>query len=189
MATEPEPPRLSPRPRTPDGWGREMTAALERGKRANRSRAVALYREAAALAPWDAESPVRLALLLLEDGHLLEAEAALATAAPLDKPLTLRYMEALARARLAERRGRLDDAASAYERAAAMMPLAQTPLLAAARLLFVRGRSAEARALLARLTSTAGAGDDPRWQFVLGQTWRRGEYLQQLDGMVRRCGR
>ncbi len=96
----------------------------------------------------------------------------------------------MTRARIAEGQGRSEDAASAYALAASIVPSAQTPLLGLARLQFMSGGADAAReTLLGKLPLTsAAAAADPRWELAFGQTWRRGEYLERLEHMVRQCG-
>jgi len=178
------------RARPLDEWGKTLIRVATRDKRGNRDRAIALYREATRLWPADAEAHLRLAFLLAEDGQLTEASAALAAAQPLSKPSVLGYFESLVSARIAERQSRLEDATAAYMRAAAIFPHAQTPLLAAARLLLFRGDASGARDVLkTRLPSTSrDQADDPWWHILFGQSWRRQEYLQRLNSLVRACG-
>jgi tetratricopeptide (TPR) repeat protein len=180
----------APHPAPPlDQWGRDLFATAGRGIRANRNRAIELYREVTTRWPSDAESCLRLAFLLTEDGRLEEADAVLAGARPLAKPPVLAGYESLIAGRLAERRSRPGDAVAEYMRAAAIAPRAQTPLLAAARLLFLQGEAASARQLLAaRLPSTsADQSADPWWQMTFGQTWRHREYVQRLNALIRPC--
>jgi tetratricopeptide (TPR) repeat protein len=188
---EPEPEGLPTDPPRLDAWGRTLADVASRSKRANRDRAIVLLRQVAALSPSDAEAHLRLAFLLLEDGRLEEAQSAIKAAATLAKPKMLQYYEALVTARLAERQGRLDAAAKGYRVASSLVPGAQTPVLAAARLLFLGGRYDEARKLVHSGLGAASAEDesDPWWQLGFGQTWRWREYLNRFDSMVRPCGR
>ena len=102
----------------------------------------------------------------------------------------MQYYEALVTARLAERQGRQDAAEEAYSVAASLAPRAQTPVLAAARLLFLRGRYDEARKRIHDSLGSASAEveSDAWWQLGFGQTWRWQEYLNRFDSMVRPCG-
>lgn len=172
-----------------DEWGRVLVRSARASKRTNWERSVLLFREVAAIWPSDAEAYLRLAQLLIEEGQLSEASAALKAAAGLDKPTVLMYLEALLRARLAERQGQTDSAHSAYDAAGSMFPSAPTPALAMARLDFLAGRADVARdALRSELGGSSSPVNDPRWELLLGQTWRREEYLQRFERLVRSCG-
>ena len=57
-------------------------------------------------------------------------------------------------------------ARAAFERAAALRPAAQSPLLALSQLAYSRGDSGEAAALLARVAELPALdGDDPWWTY------------------------
>ena len=78
--------------------------------------------------------------------------------------------------------GRLDDARSAYDRAAGRFPDAQSPLLALAELARRRGDRAAALAAMNRMFALRDPidRDDPFWRYLVSQGRRADEWLDEL---------
>jgi tetratricopeptide (TPR) repeat protein len=150
---------------------REMSVAQEERRRLES--AVRGYEALLADHPGLLEAHLRIGPLLLRLDRVAEAEQHLERAAGLAPDGRQAYLIALFLADAYERRGRLEDAVAAYGVARQRMPLAQTPLVALARLHALRGRMADARAALAALDDGAAAAapvrPDPWLGYVGGQ--------------------
>jgi tetratricopeptide (TPR) repeat protein len=130
-------------------------------------RAESFYRRALTIDPGAAEAGVRLGRVL----SLLERNAEALTQLPrLDAsaPPMLRYYETLFTGAAAEALGRLDEARTAYERAAELYPRAQAPRLALSQLAGRTGDSARAIEAIKNVLSATqepGLEDDPFWMY------------------------
>jgi hypothetical protein len=110
---------------------------------------------------------VRRGFLLFRLGRRAEALAVL-TATGNIADATLGYWAALFRGRVLETEGTPDDAAAAYERAAALFPGSQTPAVALASLWKRHDRPIDAGRWAAAVTSGQRAGLDPWWEYWSG---------------------
>lgn len=115
-----------------------------------------------------AEASSRRGLLLLRLDRADEALAALDEADKAGGDETVRYLTALFRGRTLERLERHDAAAAAYERAASIMPGAQTPAVALASLWQRHDRPADALEWAHRAMTTPAGWVDPWWLYWRG---------------------
>jgi len=123
-----------------------------------------LLRRVVKLAPDFAEARLHLGRVLAEQGQHKEALPELTRALAVIKNQDLQYFGHLFAGRSAAVLGQMPAAREAFERAAALRPAAQSPLLALSQLAYTRGDSAEAAALLARLAELPALElDDPWW--------------------------
>jgi tetratricopeptide (TPR) repeat protein len=173
----------------PDNWGRRFVRTARSSKRSNRNAAMTAYHDALLADPANTEARLRLAFLMTEDGRTSQAESLLRTTQHVEQPPILGYLAALVRARLAERESRLEEAVARYSEAATLVPEAQTPTIARARIRLLQGDAAGARVIIARDLPHASASPDadPWWRYLFGQTWRAQEFLDRLDKVVRTC--
>lgn len=114
-----------------------------------------------------AEVAIRRAFLLHRLGAHARALETLDAAPPTSDPV-VGYWRALIRGRVLSSVGRLDDAAEAFERAAALHPQAQTPAIALSVLLLKVNQRDRAMAWATRARTTTAAGADPWPQYWLG---------------------
>lgn len=129
-----------------------------------------LLERAAALAPNDAEAPMRLGLVLIHTRNIREAIGVLeALTARRDLPVRNRYLANLFLGHAYQREQRFEDAQRAFDAALAAADV-QSALLALSHNAQLQGRSADAAALAERAT-TATLKPDPWWQYHFGQYW------------------
>jgi tetratricopeptide (TPR) repeat protein len=133
----------------------------------NRKRAVEYYRKALAFDSTHAEARVRLAKVLLEDGRAGEAMRVMTP--PIHSgDRAVQFYAALVLGSIHEEEGRLSEARTAYARAGAVFPRAQTPLIPMARLARELGDDAgakDATTRLALLPRPAWRGEDPWFEY------------------------
>lgn len=134
-------------------------------------------REAPAVA---AEASTRRGLLLLRIGRVDDALAAFDEADAGAGDEMVRYWSALFRGRALEQRGRHEQAAAAYERAAALAPSAQSPLVALASLWQRHDRPADAQRWARRAMSTPAGALDPWWVYWLGDVRHTADRLATI---------
>jgi tetratricopeptide (TPR) repeat protein len=171
------------------GISEEMRASprisnLSAGDRRDESkRAEAHYRRVLAINPDRLEARLRLGRVLQQRNAMTEARAMLT---PLVETPDARiaYLAQLFLGGIEDATGKADAAAALYDRAAALIPNAQTARLAASELRHRRGeRQAAADAV------PAAAGDantfDPWWTYVFGEYWRRDLLLDALRKLRR----
>jgi tetratricopeptide (TPR) repeat protein len=131
-----------------------------------------LFRSALALRPEFPEARLRLGRVLGLLGRHEEAAKELAQAREAMDDALLQYFAALFLGAEDEALGRYDSAREAYERAAAIEPMAQSPWLALSQLARRRGDRASALRALQQmfdLPSTEPERDDPWWQYHVVQ--------------------
>jgi len=123
-----------------------------------------LLRRAVKLSPEFAEARLHLGRVLAEQEHHEDALPELRRALSVIKNQDLQYYGELFVGRSAAALGQALAARAAFERAAALRPGAQSPLLALSQLAYSRGESGEAAALLARVAELPALElDDPWW--------------------------
>ena len=109
------------------------------------------------------EARIRLGRVLSLQGNHAQAVRELRAALQRTELSTLRYFGHLFLGGASEAAGRLDDAAAAYEAAAAAFPTAQSPRLSLSRLALHRGDAQSARGAIARLSRPLEQDEDPWW--------------------------
>ena len=123
-----------------------------------------LLRRAVKLSPEFAEARLHLGRVLAEQEQHKDALPELTRALSAIKNQDLLYFGQLFVGRSAAALGQIPAARAAFERAAALRPAAQSPLLALSHLAYSHGDSGEAAALLARVAELPALdGDDPWW--------------------------
>ena len=162
--------------------------ALLLNERLNLADAERRYRTALEREPRHAEARVRLAHVLSRRDRPADAVATLQS--PLEtSDRVVRYYGALVLAQASEATGHLDAATKAYEGAAALFPLAQSPILALLRLARARGDEQTAKDLTARV---AGLGPDesrrhdPWWVYYDCNGRNRDIEVERLWALYRR---
>jgi tetratricopeptide (TPR) repeat protein len=126
--------------------------------------AAGLLRRAVKLSPEFPEARLHLGRVLAEQQRHKEALSELTRALSVIKNLDLQYYGQLFVGRSAAALGQIPAARAAFERAAALRPAAQSPLLALSQLAYSHGDSGEAAALLARIAELPALElDDPWW--------------------------
>ena len=160
-----------------------MTIAIE-SERAELRQAETFFRRALAKQADMAEAHLRLGRVLGLEGHHTEAAAELRqvlTSLP-DDPL--RYYGELFLGAEEEALGHFDAARDGFERAAALFPSAQSPLIALSELAKRRGDRAGALAAIDRLFKLPPAGheerDDPWWSYHVAQARDADALLEAL---------
>jgi len=123
-----------------------------------------LLRRAVKRSPAFPEARLHLAHVLAEQGQHKEALVELTQALPAIEDHTFQYYAQMFLGRSGAETGDVARARAAFERAAQLMPAAQSPLIALSQLAYGRGDADEAAALLARVaTLPALENDDPWW--------------------------
>jgi tetratricopeptide (TPR) repeat protein len=123
-----------------------------------------LLRHAVKLDPSFAEGRLHLGHVLGERDQHKAALPELTRALSQIQDQTLQYYGQMFLGRAAAETGDAARARAAFERAAALRPAAQSPLLALSQLAYSRGDSGEAAALFARVAELPALdGDDPWW--------------------------
>jgi tetratricopeptide (TPR) repeat protein len=129
------------------------------------------FRDVLALDPGVHEARLHLGRLLLVRGRTIEAELPLEEVAARTGDDRQRYLARLFLGRLAERRGRLDDAARSYTHALGGWPDSQAARLALAYALERSSGPAAARLLVAGTLAASRRlerAEDPQWFYVFG---------------------
>jgi tetratricopeptide (TPR) repeat protein len=127
-----------------------------------------------------AEAAVRLGLLLFRLGRSEDALTWLDRAERQGGDRAVQYWTALFRGRVLEARQAPMEAAAAYERAATLVPEAQTPAVALASLWQRHDRPAEARRWAARAIAAPGGLADPWFVYWRGDLRLAGDRLTAL---------
>lgn len=154
--------------RSGDGPARLAIAPTDTATRRQAELALNEYTRVRHIAAVAAEAEVRRGLLLARLGRPDDALAALDAAERADGDAPVRYWTWLFRGRVLEDLGRVTDAAAAYERAAAIVPTAQTPAVALASLWQRHDRPDEALRWATRAMSTPAGSVDPWWLYWHG---------------------
>jgi tetratricopeptide (TPR) repeat protein len=139
--------------------------------------------DALALDPGLHEARLRLGRLLLVRGGLIEAEPALEAVERVSTDERQRYLARLFLGRLAERRGRLDDAARLYAQALEGWPDSQAARLALAHALERQLGPAAARPVVSATLSASRRLDraaDPWWLYPFGPPGLAGAALDRV---------
>ncbi len=162
-------------PRVTDISAGDRRRALERAEK--------YYRAAVAAMPGRLEARLRLGRVLQQRDRLPEARTELA---PLVAAGDLRvaYLAALFLGGIEDHEHHAAAAAGLYDRAAALIPSAQTARLAASE---IRHRGGDRQAAADAIPAAAGDGNDldPWWSYVFGEFWR-GEILLNAIRAARR---
>jgi tetratricopeptide (TPR) repeat protein len=154
---------------------------------ARRAEAIEYFRAALGLDPEQAEAGVRLGRVLLADGQLQGARAALEDALDPEPPMMMHYLGSMFLAQVIAAQGDADGALARYRAITARWPECQSAHIALSRAHALRGEhEAAARALESlRLEHSARACGDPWWGYNLGQAWRWGGFVESLRARVR----
>lgn len=148
------------------------------------------FRAALAIDSSQAEAGVRLGRVLLAQGKLKDARAALEDALDPEPPMALHYLGSLFLAQVLGAQGDAAGELARYQAVAARWPECQSARVALSRALGKRGdHAAAARALEPlRIEHGARACNDPWWIYNLGQAWRWGPFVQALRERVTKEG-
>jgi tetratricopeptide (TPR) repeat protein len=168
------------------GVGRQLTVGSERLNLVGADR---YFREALKADPRNTEARVRLGHVLGRQRWHNDAIAELQHALKAGPDPTLSYYALLALGREEELLGRTADARRSFERAAALFPAAQSPLLALARLSFHDGDPRRAGGALDRifaLSDDEGRRFDPWWDYYTGIGRFHESLLKQLYDRVQK---
>lgn len=164
--------------------GGQATLRLDTGERSPSEQeqiraALSTFTPLAADADVGAEADVRSGLLWHRMGNQARALEAVDRGLAASRDPIVSYWGQMIRGRIMEATNRLDDARTAYERAATLVPTAQTPAVALAAILLVQNDRAGAEQWAARARAP-GVGDmrDPWWMYWFGD-------LRMLDALVR----
>ena len=174
-----------PVPQNPEQL-RNSTASLL-NDRFNLADAERHYRTVLAREPGHAEARVRLARVLIRSGRHADAIALLRPRLETSDGV-IRYYGALVRAQAAEATASLDAAREAYEHAAALFPLAQSPLLALIRLARERADEQAVKDLTLKMTALGHherQRPDPWWNYFDCNGRNRNTEVERLWAMYR----
>jgi hypothetical protein len=126
------------------------------------------------------EAAARLARLRLSRGEAAAGRELLDRALARQLPPEVRYLALLFRAAAAHAAGDAGAAVHDYEAAAAIMPAAQTPPLALARIADEEHRRADARTWIDRALAAGPSSVDPWRRYIQGQGWQLDTRLEAL---------
>jgi tetratricopeptide (TPR) repeat protein len=157
-----------------------LVAAADRAARREAEQALTTLNRVREFPTVAAEAAVRRGLLLVRLDRADEALTALDEAEAAGGDDAVRYWTWLFRGRALERLERHVDAAAAYERAAVIMPAAQSPAAALASLWQRHDRPAEALSWARRAMNTPAGAIDPWWLYWRGDLRHSGERLAAL---------
>lgn len=124
-----------------------------------------LLRRAVKRSPAFPEARLHLARVLAEQGQHKDALEELTQALPAIEDHTFQYYAQMFLGRSGAETGDFARARAAFERAAQLMPAAQSPLIALSQLAYGRGDADEATALLARVAILPALENDDPWWF------------------------
>ena len=141
------------------------------------------FKEAARMAPESIEARLRLGRGLYQIGDLEGAARELDAARVLKGPATVKYLVLLFRGMVEAARGALEAADPLYAEALALVPLAQSGVVARSEAAYLRGRSTEAASAMLALLGR-NKKDDPWWLYIQGQWWHFEERLARLRAQV-----
>ena len=164
--------------------GRQVTVGSERLNLVGADR---YFREALKADPRNTEARVRLGHVLGRQRWHKDAVVELQQALKTEPDRTLSYYALLLLGREEELLGRTDDARGSFERASALFPAAQSPLLALARLSFHDGEPRRAEVALNRLFALSDDESrriDPWWDYYSGVGRFHESLLGQLYDVV-----
>jgi tetratricopeptide (TPR) repeat protein len=160
-------------------------------ERAELRQAEGFFRRALAVNPSMGEAHLRLGRVFGLLGRHAEAAAELQQALVLIDDPELQYYGQLFAGAEDEALGRFDAAHAAYQRASAMFPLAQSPLLAISHLARRRGDRSGAAAAIQKVFDLPAAIDrgleDPWWRYHTAQARNADELLEALREPFRRA--
>jgi tetratricopeptide (TPR) repeat protein len=149
------------------------------------------FKRALAKQPDMGETHLRLGRVLGLEGRHADAAAEIRQAMSLLGETPLRYYGELFLGAEEEALGRVDAARDAFDRAAALFPSAQSPLIALSELAKRRGDRAGALAAIQRLFALPPAGregrDDPWWSYHTAQARDADALLDALQRPFRRA--
>lgn len=165
-----------------------LTVGIE-SERSELRQAEAFFRRVVALRPSMGEAHLRLGRVLALTGRHADAAAELKTALPLVDTDDLRYYAELFAGAEHEALRAYDEAQVAYERAAALFPLAQSPYVAMSELAHRRGdriRAVDAiEKAFALPAAVDGARDDPWWRYHVAQARDADDLLEAVRAPFR----
>ena len=160
-----------------------MTVGIE-SARTELRQAESFFRRAIALRPAMGEAHLRLGRVLALSGRHADAAAEIQASRPLLDVDDLRYYAELFAGAEHEALGAFDAARAAYQRAAALFPLAQSPYVALSELAHRRGDCAAAAAAIERVfalpAALDGNRDDPWWRYHLAQARNADDLLEAV---------
>jgi tetratricopeptide (TPR) repeat protein len=141
------------------------------------------FKEAASGAPESIEARLRLGRGLYQIGDMDGAAGELDAARALNGPPTVMYLVLLFRGMVETARGALDTADSLYAEAQALMPNAQSGVIARSEAAYLRGRSSEAASGIMTLLRREKK-NDPWWLYIQGEWWHFEGRLARLRATV-----
>lgn len=150
------------------GRGRQLSVGSERQ---NLAAAETAFRDSLRADRRNAEARVRLGHVLGRQGRHADAMVELQQVVKTETDRTLAYYALLHLGRQEEHLGHTDSARHSFERASALFPAAQSPLLALGRLAFHDGEPRRAEAALDRLFALSddeSKRNDPWWDYYSG---------------------
>ena len=146
----------------------DVRRSVEMGTaRSELNTAEGLLRKAVKASPNFAEARLHLGRVLAEQDQHDEALPELTGALSVIQNQDLQYFGHLFAGRSAAALRQFPAARRSYERAAALRPSAQSPLLAMSQLAYSRGDVGDASAMLERIAAEASLDDDPWWIYSL----------------------
>jgi hypothetical protein len=167
--------------------GLSMAIESERGEL---RQAEGFFRRALALRSDMGEAHLRLGRVLGQQGHHADAAAELRQALAIDDDDALRYFGELFLGAEEEALGRFDAARDAFEKAAALFPSAQSPLIGLSEVARRRGDRAGALAAMQKVFELPNAGDsgrdDPWWIYHTAQARNSDALLNAVRAPFRR---
>jgi tetratricopeptide (TPR) repeat protein len=142
-------------------------------------------RDAVARDPDLLEARLRLGRVLYRRGDLEAAARELEIVRSRATDDIVKYLSAVFLAAVETRRGRLDRASELYDLALRVFHNVQTAVIGQSQLAYLRGRPAEAAALMVPLLERRDR-EDPWWVYVMGEAWHLKARLASLRAGVQR---
>jgi tetratricopeptide (TPR) repeat protein len=136
------------------------------------------------LNPKESETRLRLAHVLLELDKRDDAMKLLSGHVWAPDEAAFEYLGRLFEGDLQAKRGNVTAALASYDRAIALVPVAQSARLAKAQLLYAQGRRPDAAAISSEVMTDDKPQLDPWWLFITGRGWRMPAYLKLARAMV-----